>query len=87
MSVVIYFRSRSDFSPWHLKFLNFWGASFAISNIIVVLVWPIINYTSVINLFTKNFILLSSYMEYIESIGFTPKILKFFFCSNHVFYR
>jgi hypothetical protein len=31
--------------------------------------------------------LLSSYMEYIESIGFTPKILKIFFCSNHVFYR
>jgi hypothetical protein len=29
----------------------------------------------------------TSYMEYIESIGFTPKILKFFFCSNHVFYR
>jgi hypothetical protein len=31
--------------------------------------------------------LLSSYMEYIESIGFTPKILKNCFCSNHVFYR
>jgi hypothetical protein len=31
--------------------------------------------------------LLSSYMEYIESIGFTPKILKICFCSNHVFYR
>jgi hypothetical protein len=31
--------------------------------------------------------ILSSYMEYIESIGFTAKILKIFFCSNHVFYR
>jgi hypothetical protein len=27
-------------------------------------------------------------MKYIrESIGFTPKILKKFFCSKHVFYR
>jgi hypothetical protein len=26
-------------------------------------------------------------MEYIERIGFTPKILKIFFCSNHVFDR
>jgi hypothetical protein len=27
-------------------------------------------------------------MKYIrESIGFIPKILKIFFCSNHVFYR
>jgi hypothetical protein len=26
-----------------------------------------------------KFFLLSSYMEYIESIGLTPKILKFFF--------
>jgi hypothetical protein len=25
-------------------------------------------------------------MEYIESIGFTPKILKNCFCSNHVFF-
>jgi hypothetical protein len=33
-------------------------------------------------------ILLSAYMKYIrESIGFTPKILKNFFCSKHVFYR
>jgi hypothetical protein len=31
--------------------------------------------------------LLSSYKEYIESIGFTPKFLKNFYCSNHVFYR
>jgi hypothetical protein len=32
--------------------------------------------------------LLSAYMKYIrESIGFTPKILKNFFWSNHVFYR
>jgi hypothetical protein len=26
-------------------------------------------------------VLLSSYMEYIESIGFTPKILKIFFAQ------
>jgi hypothetical protein len=32
--------------------------------------------------------LLSAYMKYIrESIGFIPKKLKFFFCSNHVFYQ
>jgi hypothetical protein len=32
--------------------------------------------------------LLSAYMKYIrESIGFTPKVLNFFFCSKHVFYR
>jgi hypothetical protein len=34
--------------------------------------------------FHKQF-LHSSYMEYIESIGFTPKISKNFFCANHVF--
>jgi hypothetical protein len=33
----------------------------------------------------SGFFLLSSYMEYIESIGFTQKILKNCFCSNHVF--
>jgi hypothetical protein len=36
----------------------------------------------------KKLFLRSAYMKYIrESIGFTPKILKIFFCSKHVFYR
>jgi hypothetical protein len=34
---------------------------------------------------SENVFLLSSYMEYNEKIGFTPKILIFFFYSNHVF--
>jgi hypothetical protein len=34
----------------------------------------------------KSLFLLSAYMQYIrESIGFTPKILKIFFCLKHVF--
>jgi hypothetical protein len=35
---------------------------------------------------SETVFLLSPYMEYIENIGFTPKILNFF-CSNHVFCR